>query len=333
MSHPNKSEIKNQKSKIFTLPPEWATHDRVWVTPPHNESTWPGRLDDARRQFDVFLEALGQCVTVATCDAPTDDSWIRDYGPLFVLDQHGKKHAHDFTFNGHGNKFPCANDNAATASIIDHVGCPRIKHDLVLEGGAIDVNGAGTILTTEQCLLHPSRNPHLRQQQIENQLHHAFGTRHIVWLHGGLTGDDTDGHVDTVARFVNPTTIVAPRASHGHPDYVALETNWKLLEFARDQDDKPFTLIPLPVPPPMYFDYPGQREVQPGTQTLPATYCNFLIANGKVFLPVYHQPSDEVAILAMRRAMPDHDIIPIRSDILIIGMGALHCLTMHETAG
>lgn len=314
------------------LPAEWELQDAVWVAPPHNPQTWPGRLDDARRQFDRFMQELGRVVTVRTTDAadiPTNDSWIRDYAPLFCLEGH-ELIGHAFRFNAYGGKFPCKDDRAATASIAAAAGARLVEHSLTLEGGAIEVNGAGTLMTTEQCLLHPSRNPDLRQKEIENRLHEAFGTSHAVWLHAGLCGDDTDGHIDNLARFVSPRCIVAPRAPSGHVDHEALEVNWKLLQGARDQNGERFELIALPTPPPLVFDYPPDRPVQPGLQQLPASYANFLICNGRVFLPTFGQPSDAQAVSVMRRAMPNHIVVPIRSETLLIGMGGLHCLSMQQ---
>lgn len=326
----------------YRWPAEWEPQKRVWVVPPHNPDTWPGQgvLDNAKRQFDYFLKQLEKSVTVAILEnapAQTDDSWVRDYGPIFVKDQTSptpQTVAHDFQFNGHGKKFPHAKDNAATEKIIANAGCERIQHDMVLEAGAVETNGQGVLMTTESCLLHPSRNPHLRQKQIEDALHAALGTSHTLWLTGPLTGDDTDGHIDTLARFISPDTISLPRTNPNHPDHKRLERNWERLHFARDIHGKPFNRIALPVPAPIHFTYPPpqDRPHQPGTQQLPATYTNFLISNGRLFLPTYNQPNDEDAIETLADAMPDHEIVPIPSDTLIVGMGALHCLTMHETA-
>ncbi len=338
----------------YRLPAEFEPQAAVWVSIPHNADTWPGCLEQARRQFEQFLAGLGDHVAVHTTQQHgivTDDSWIRDYGPLFVVrrpapesrsaqpidapPQHDLSPlaCHDFVFNCWGGKYgPFDQDDVVPQHIAARRGIPIWLHEMVLEGGAIDVNGRGCLLTTEQCLLNVNRNPGMSQGRIERRLEEAFNVSRIIWLAGGITGDDTDGHVDDVARFTAPDTIAAVRVGRGHRDFDVLEENWRRLKAARDVAGGPFTLIELPGPQPVYYDLPPGAEYDVGRAGLPASYANFLISNGAVFVPIFGQKADELALGRLEQAMPGYRVIGVRSEYLIVGMGALHCLTMQEPA-
>jgi len=252
MTHRQLQAEPTAQSLGFHMPAEWEPAERAWVTWPDNQETWPGCLDAAQQQFADLISQLRPHVepcTTQSVNIPTNDSWIRDYGPVFVIDQDGHLACHDFTFNCWGRKYePYDDDDRAPRHIAKHLGVPFWIQPMVLEGGSIDVNGAGTVMTTRQCLLESRRNPGRSQAWIQQQLHHALGTVHVVWLPGGITGDDTDGHVDDVARFINPTTVAAVRAPRGHPDHAVLEQNWRSLNEACDQDGVKLDLLELPCP-------------------------------------------------------------------------------------
>ncbi len=327
----------------FHMPAEWATLARVWVTRPHNDETWPNCLPEAQQQWDLWIEAMRPFVEVADTrqlGIDTNDSWIRDYGPIFVkandadgTSAAGTKALHDFHFNGWGGKYETRDlDDTAPQHIARQLNLPLWLHDMTLEGGSIEVNGQGTVMTTEQCLLNPNRNPHLSREQIIAELHQALGTRHVIWLPGGIIGDDTDGHIDDIARFVNPTTVLAIRAEHGHPDFEVLDRNRQALTAARDQDGRQLEIIDLPVPEPILYNFPADRFGPGGVNPVPASYANFLIANKAVFVPVFAQKTDQRALDIIAAAMPKHTVVPIRAEFLVVGLGALHCLSQQEPA-
>ncbi len=316
----------------YRMPAEWEPLDAVWLVRPHNPETWPNCLEQAQAQWDAFAAALARHVRVRTTDElgiSTVDSWIRDFGPIFVV-REGALAAHDFVFNGWGGKYEDRSlDDQVPQHIARALGVPLFDHTLVLEGGSIEVNGAGTVMTTAQCLLNPNRNPHLTQDQIVAEIHAALGTHHVIWLPGGIVGDDTDGHIDDIARFVTPDHVVATRASGG-PDHDMLERNWQALQSARDQDGKPLQLTPLPAPDPILYDFPPDRFGPGGVNPIPASYANFLIANDAVLVPVFGQPTDDAALRTLEAAMPDHTIIGLRAEHLVVGLGSFHCLSQQQ---
>ena len=224
-------------------------------------------------------------------------------------------------------------DDAVPKSMADALGLPVRSHDLVLEGGSIETNGAGTLLTTEQCLLHPNRNPHLTRDQIEAELRDALGVTRIVWLPGGIIGDDTDGHIDDLARFVAPDRVVCVAAPPGHDDHDVTRRNLDALRQATDPAGRPFDVIELPAPEPILYDFPPDRFGPGGREPVPASYANFLLANRHCFVPVFNQPRDETACRVLESALPPgFTIVPVRADRLVVGLGALHCLSMQQPA-
>jgi agmatine deiminase len=199
----------------YRMPGEFEPVDAVWLSYPHNVETWPGCFDEACAQYDFYMSQVARFADVRligrTLHWPTHDSWIRDYGPLFVVDDGGQLACHDFVFNGWGGKYGdvYGDDDVIPQHVASELGIPIWLHEQVLEGGSIEVNGGGTVMTTEQCLLHANRNPQLNRERLEQMLHDALGTTHCIWLPGGIEGDDTDGHIDDVARFVSPTTVLS----------------------------------------------------------------------------------------------------------------------------
>ncbi|MCX5662958.1 MAG: agmatine deiminase family protein [Planctomycetota bacterium] len=332
------------RSLGYRMPAEWEPMARVWLTPPYNDETWPGCLPQAQEQFSAFIRALQPHVEVATTQGrgiATNDSWIRDYGPIFVVrnapgDKPADgplpaKAAHDFQFNGWGGKYEVRDlDDVVPQHIARQLRVPLWIHDLVLEGGSIEVNGLGSVMTTEQCLLNKNRNPRLTRAKIVAEIHEALGTRHVIWLPGGIVGDDTDGHIDDIARFVSPNTVVGIKAPKGHQDYEVLNRNWKALASARDQDGKKLNIIELPVPDPILYNFPADRFGPGGLNPVPASYANFLIANGVVAVPIFGQKTDDKALRVLEKALPGRKIVGLRAEALVVGLGSFHCLSQQE---
>ena len=319
----------------YRMPGEFEPVECVWVSPPRNAETWPGCLGDAQREFADWVGLLKQAVTVRTTDEigiETDDAWIRDFGPIFVVrdedDGRGRAVAcHDFHFNTWGGKYEVRDkDDVVPQHMARKLGVPIWVHDFVLEGGSIEVNGMGTVMTTEQCLLNPNRNPGLTRDKIEAQLHGALGTRHTVWLPGGIAGDDTDGNIDDVARFVSADTVLAVSARRGHRDYELTQKNLRALRAGVDQDGRPLRVVELPAPEPIYYDYPEGRA------PVPASYANFLIANRQVFVPIFGQAADDVALGVFTDEMAGFSVVPVPARRLVVGLGALHCLSQQQPA-
>jgi agmatine/peptidylarginine deiminase len=336
--------------------PEWAPQAGVMVTWPHDQTDW---RDDLER-VDACFAAIAREVTrretllavcrdaahvdhvrvlvagaggdpgrVACAVAPSNDTWARDHGPIAVR-RDGALRLLDFHFNGWGGKYPADLDDRITRTIhaagaFDGVALESI--DLVLEGGSLDVDGRGTLLTTASCLLAPTRNPGLDRAAVEAALRTHLGVARVLWLeHGALEGDDTDGHIDTLARFCDGQTIVYqacedPADSH----YDALRAMAAELAALRDADDQPYRLVALPWPRPAYDPVTGRR--------LPATYANFLIVNGAVLVPAYDDPADEEARFVFARCFPDREIVSIDCRPLIRGFGSLHCVTIQLPVG
>ena len=260
-------------------------------------------------------------------EAQSDDIWIRDYGPLTVY-KNKRLHLLNFQFNGWGNKYPLANDNNLIERL--HVknalgNIPLERVNMVLEGGSIEVDGYGTLLTTRRCLLEKNRNPHLNEKQIEEQLKKYFGITRVFWLdHGYLEGDDTDGHIDTLVRFTERTITYmqcTDRKDTHFPEFNAME---KQLKSWINYHAKPYDLIPLPWPKPVYSKIDGRR--------LPASYANFLIINDAVLVPIYNDPADIQALARLNACFPQRTIIPINCIPLLEGGGSLHCITMQISA-
>ncbi len=323
----------------YRCPAEFEPVDCVWVVPPHNEETWPGCFESAQAQHADWVDLMRPYVEVRTPGSlgiETDDSWVRDFGPVFVVnDQEKALAAHDFRFNSWGAKYEAArpNDDVAPQHLASKLGLPLWVHDFVLEGGSIEVNGRGTAMTTQQCLFNANRNPWASPEVIEQTLHETLGTSHIIWLPGGIAGDDTDGHIDDVARFVSPGCVAVVVAPEGHPDRAVTQRNLYALKRAKDQDGHALHIVGLPTPEPIIYDFPRLASVEtPGPAPVPASYANFLIANDAVFVPVFGQPADDVACGVLEKVLPGRSVVPVRAEHLVVGLGALHCLSMQQPA-
>lgn len=334
------------------MPAEWEPHAATWLAWPHERSDWPGKfapiqwvlaeivrhlarvervcilVQDAELARDArrTLEKAGanlQAIEFFLC--PTDRGWLRDSGPLFIKEPGGRVAVTDWRFNGWAKYPNYRRDNRIPAFVARWLGLARYATEIVLEGGAIDVNGRGSLLTTEECLLSPvqARNPGLSRADLERILADFLGVHHILWLGRGIAGDDTHGHVDDVARFTSPSTVVAAvEHDKSDPNYEPLRDNLRRLRHMRDQDGTPLRVVTLPMPEPVYFA--GQR--------LPASYANFYIANRLVLVPTFNDPSDRRALETLRRLFPDRQVVGIYCRDLVLGLGAIHCLTQQQPA-
>ncbi|TVP89327.1 MAG: agmatine deiminase family protein [Thioalkalivibrio sp.] len=336
------------------LPAEWEPQSGVQITWPHTGTDWGPRLDTVEPVFAGIGAAITrhECLLVV-CQgpdhrshvldqlarsgaamervrigtAPADDTWARDHGPITVI-RDGQPLLLDFVFNGWGGKFPSDQDNRLTRQLATqgHFGrVPLEPVDMVLEGGSIESDGAGTLLTTSRCLLTPTRNPGLSRATIEQHLHSDLGARRVLWLeHGHLEGDDTDSHIDTLARFCDPATIAHVTCEDpGDPHYAELALMVEELGRLQTAQGEPYALVPLPLPAAIFAD--GQR--------LPATYANFLVINDAVLVPVYGDPADAVALERLGAAFPGRTVTGIDCRELIRQGGSLHCLTMQFPRG
>ncbi|MSR29157.1 MAG: agmatine deiminase family protein [Phycisphaerales bacterium] len=320
----------------FRMPAEWDRQSCVWLVRPHNEETWPNCLSEAQREWDSWRTKLAAVIEVRDVwelGIPTNDSWIRDFGPIFVKHPTRGVAGHSFRFNGWGDKYEVRSlDDAVPDAIARRWGIPMWHHEFVLEGGSIEVNGSGTVLTTNQCLKGANRNPEAGVAKIEQTLQEALGVTNIVWLPGGIRGDDTDGHIDDLARWVARDTVVAIRAPKGHPDHEVLERNFEALSLARDERGEPIRVIALSVPEPIEYDYPADRFGPGGRTMIPASHANFLLCNGTAFVPVFGGTSDEPALDVLRGALPGWTLQPVMARSLVVGLGSLHCLSCHQPA-
>ncbi len=335
------------------MPAEWAPHRATWLSWPHNRETWPAHLEKVREVWLQMIRALtphervyllvndeaaeldvtlrlkrAGVVTenVTLLKIATVDVWMRDYGLTFVTrDSNDQPLAcNDWIFNGWGGKYQAYEDDDRVAREIARLlNIPVFAHEIILEGGSIEVNGAGTCLTTEQCLLNANRNPHLSRSQIEERLKESLGVSHVIWLDEGIVGDDTDGHIDDIARFVDPTTVLCAVESNAKDEnYGFLQNNFERLQGATDQNGKKLSVVALPCPAPVYDD--GAR--------LPASYANFYIANGIVLVPVFDDPSDGKTLGILQELFPQRKVIGLRCNEVVAGLGALHCVTQQEPA-
>jgi len=342
----------------FTMPAEWERHEATWLGWPHHATDWPGKLSTIRWVYGEIVRkiASGEIVrllvdskeeeavarrflTRAGADAgrveflrfPTNRSWTRDSGPLFV--RRGGPPAETAIVHFHFNawaKYPdWQKDRRLPERAAQRLKCrlflARLQgRDFVLEGGSIDVNGRGTLLTTEECLLDPVtqvRNPGLTKPEVEKALKSYLGVSNVLWLGGGIAGDDTHGHVDDICRFVNPTTVVLAQEPNPHDsNYRPLAENRERLEGFRLEDGSKVQVAPLPMPAPVYFD--GYR--------LPASYANFYIANAAVLVPTFNDPNDRVALGTLAELFPDRPVVGIHAVDLVLGFGTLHCLTQQQ---
>ena len=337
----------------FYMPAEWRVHEATWLTWPKDPETWPDRVPQVEQIYVEMIAALTPHETVnllvddqATellvrerCTfpsaanirfhhIPTVDSWMRDYGPNFLVNVRGGVAFNDWIFNAWGNKYETLKrDNEVPLFLEPRLQMQRFEPGIVLEGGAIDVNGDGCVLTTEQCLLNPNRNPHLNREQIEEYLKNYLGVKKVLWLNEGIVGDDTDGHIDDIARFVSPNVIVcALEEDPADANYELLQDNLARLKSMTDVNGRPFRIVTLPMPGVVGGTSTDTRDLD----RLPASYANFYIANNVVLAPVFGHANDTRAVETLQSVFTDRRVVPINCEPLVWGMGTIHCVTQQQ---
>ncbi len=332
----------------YSMPAEWEEHEGTWLSWPKNHESFPEELlpeveeaylsmivalashervdllvDDARTEERVSkrLSARGVAGNIRLHRIRTADVWFRDYGPIFVKRGEGRVAFVHWGFNAWGGKYDDLKEDVHIPEKLPLQGLPSFKGPMVLEGGSIEVNGSGTLLTTEQCLLNRNRNPHLTKSDIERNLREYLGAAKVIWLKDGIAGDDTDGHIDDIARFVSKDVVVcALESEKDDENYAALKANFELLKGSTGSDGKRLKVVPLPMPSPVICK--GQR--------LPASYTNFYIANGTVLVPIFRDPMDKEAMQVLKGLFPTRKVIGINCRELVYGFGAIHCVTQQQ---
>lgn len=335
----------------YRFPAEWEPQAATWFSWPHKEDSWPGRFDPIPEVFTEIVRILTtfQHVNINVIDQamhddvvrrlrkagvdttrftlyliPTDDAWCRDHGPAFVVNPGAGEPLAviDWGYNAWGNKYPPYDrDDVVPTRVAEYRRLPLFYPGIIMEGGAIDVNGQGCLLTSSSCLLNPNRNPQLSPEKIEWYLREYYNVEKILWVEEGIAGDDTDGHIDDSARFVNETTIVAVVEDNKKDEnYLPLRKNLDQLRAMTDLAGNPFRIVELPMPRPFEFD--GQR--------VPASYANFLIANGVVLVPTFRDTNDAVALAILGAGFPERQVIGVDCYDLIWGLGTLHCISQQE---
>lgn len=337
----------------FRMPAEWMRHQATWISWPHNSDTWPGKLgaieapmvavvsalavvetvhinvldEDHARYLEGLLRGRTPSGSVVLHRIPTNDAWCRDHGAIFVSGAAGNGQALlalKFAYNAWGGKYPPFDlDRTVAEKMAQALGVPWLESTMVLEGGSIEVNGDGALMTTEQCLLNPNRNPGMDRESMERIMQRAFGVGDIIWLGEGIEGDDTDGHIDELSRFVSRQSVVtAVEPNRSDPNHAPLQANRRRLEEARLGGGR-LEILDLPMPEPIY--YRGER--------LPASYANYYVANEIVLVPAFGVPQDRSAISILSSCFPDRRMLSIDCRDLVVGLGGLHCLTQQVPAG
>lgn len=334
----------------YRMPAEWEHHESTWISWPHNEETWPEELESVERTMAHAVRALARSEKIrinvnsrehenrarralrlagVTGDIifhniPTNDAWVRDYGPIFVRSDSLGVAGVCFGFNSWGGKYPPYDlDDAAAARMAHDLRIPAIDSEIILEGGSIDVNGEGLLMTTESCLLNPNRNPHLARSEIEAHLRDFLGVDHVIWLKKGIAGDDTDGHIDDLARFVGPMRVVTVvEADPANENFDLLRENFDILKGVRNANGSALEIVELPMP--------AQRQVK--GQIVPASYANFFIGNDTVLVPTFEDAKDADALTILQGLFSDREIVGLYCGDLIWGLGAFHCLTQQVPA-
>ena len=342
---------KTPQELNYRFPAEWEPHRATWLSWPHNKNSWPGKINSIYTNYSLFIKAVAEgelvCINVNNNEMkafalnhlekqnvnlsniqffihPTNDAWCRDHGPSFLVNPNAehKKIIIDWKYNAWGDKYPPYDlDNKIPSLIADKLQVPTFQPNIVMEGGSVEFNGKGTVLTSKACLLNKNRNPHLNQSQIEQYLINYYAVSNILWVNDGIVGDDTDGHIDDITRFVNHNTILTV-VEHNKSDenYSILKENSDLLSKMKVEDGKSLNIIELPMPSPVIHD--GQR--------LPASYANFYISNNAVIVPTFRDKNDDKALSIIQQCFTDRKTIGIDSTDIIWGLGSFHCLSQQE---
>ena len=338
------SMTETPRARGFQMPAEWHPHQRCWMAWPTNAAAYLGRIEACRvtwanvaraiARFEpvVMLANDADLVAARTLCGPQievrrvtiDDGWFRDSGPTFVLDGRGSRLGIDWDFNGWGGRFPFVNDRLAAAEILKQERIERVAAPLVLEGGSIHVDGEGTVIVTEECLLNPNRNPQLDRSAIEGHLRDFLSVETVIWLKGGLKDDVTDGHVDQLAAFVRPGVVLALTAEdESDANYRALRENLEILQSTRDARGRLLEVIEIPQPPALYNERTGTR--------VSLSHINYYMANGGIVLPSFGFPDHDHRVLGIfRELFPDREVVPVSSLEIAFGGGNIHCITQQE---
>ena len=335
----------------YRMPAEWEPHSATWLSWPHNPDTWPGQEMSAIEEVYISMVSaisLGEMVNLLVNDTetakyvasrlqqagltlnsvqvhiiPTNDAWMRDYGPNFLVRSASNDPVafNNWHFNSWGGKYPWDKDNRVGSSIAELLGIPVFQPGIILEGGAIECNGQGICITTEQCLLNKNRNPGLGRKEMERYLRDFLNVQNVIWCQGEMEGDDTDGHIDNLLRFVNNNTVLcAWEEDPLDPNHKCLKENYAILKAATDLNGKPLNVVRLPMP-----GYIGDGDTR-----LPASYANFYIGNRAVILPTYNHPNDVSSRETLQKYFHNRNVVCIPSETFIWGLGGIHCVTQQQ---
>ncbi|MBN9295964.1 MAG: agmatine deiminase family protein [Filimonas sp.] len=343
--------LQTPKQLGYYFPAEFAPHKATWLSWPHKEASWPGKIESIYPNYSLFVKYLAEselvCINVANEAMkaaatahllkagvhmdnvkfylhPTNDAWCRDHGPAFLVNPAAeqKKVIVDWNYNAWGNKYPPFDlDDVIPTLIATDYNIPVFNPGIVMEGGSVEFNGKGTVLTSRCCLLNENRNPDLSQQQIEEYLFNYYGMDQVLWVDEGIVGDDTDGHIDDTIRFVNEDTVLTVvEENKNDENYELLQTNLKQLKQMRLLSGKQLNIVELPMPDAVVFD----------DQRLPASYANFYISNKYVIVPTYRCANDDKALTIISDHFPGRETVGIDSTDIIWGLGSFHCLSQQE---
>ena len=348
---PDMSSMNTPSSLGYYFPAEFAPHTATWLSWPHKEASWPGKIKTIFPRYAEFVKYLSYservCINVrdeamkafaleqisaAGADLtrvqfffhPTNDAWCRDHGPAFLINplaEH-KKVVVDWNYNAWGGKYPPFDlDDVIPTRIAEKLGLPVYYPGIIMEGGSVDFNGNGTVMTSKQCLLNENRNPHLNQGQIEQYLMDYYGVQQVLWVDEGIIGDDTDGHIDDTVRFVSESTVITVvEEDKQDENYEILQQNLRQLKAMRLHNGKALDIVELPMPDPVIWE----------DQRLPASYGNFYICNKYVIVPTFRQPKDDRVCRIIQECFPKHEVVGIDSTDIIWGLGSFHCLSQQE---
>jgi agmatine deiminase len=342
---------KIPKELGYYFPAEFAPQDAMWLSWPHKEASWPGKIEKIYPVYAQFIKLVAEAQEVKInvgneamklqalrfleeAEAnlskvhfflhPTNDAWCRDHGPAFLInpDAEQKKIILDWGYNAWGGKYPPFDlDDDIPTKIAELYNIPVVYPGIIMEGGSVDFNGRGTVLTTTSCLLNENRNPHLKQAELEEYLINYYGVENVLWLGEGIVGDDTDGHIDDITRFVNEDTVVTVvEYNRKDENYQILQDNLKLLQKLRLENGKQMNIVELPMPGPVVFE----------DMRLPASYANFYIANKYVIVPTFRDKNDDKALGILQRCFADRKVVGLDSVDIIWGLGSFHCLSQQE---
>ena len=339
------------KSSGYFFPAEWQKHEATWLTFPSHEESFPGKMDKIIPPYMAFMKAIskGEKVRINVHDEkvknkviklleqynidkskielfinPSDDVWCRDHGPVFLINPdiyENNKIIIDWEFNAWGSKYPFENDNAIPSLIAEKLGYKTYKTGIIMEGGSVELNGTGTLITSSACLLNYNRNPHLNKEQLELYLMNYYGVDQILWLTEGIAGDDTDGHIDDLTRFVSEDTVITMVELNQNDDnHRPLKENLELLKTFKLPDGKTLNIVEIPMPDAVHYN--GNR--------LPASYANFYICNYAVIVPTFRCENDKIAIDIFEQLFKDRKVIDIDATDIVWGFGSFHCLSQQE---